>query len=137
MYENARWQVSEQQFAAGVLLAQVAVEMGALNAFTSLLVRRQGPVDDAALRERLPDVSFMIADTRRLWTELTGGFRVTRPNDPPIWAAYHEHVEYRNAIAHGKLWGDSRGLQSVAAAGAFIMRLDDQMYEVDVDVPDQ
>jgi hypothetical protein len=29
MYDNARWQVGEHQFAAGVLLAQVAVEMGA------------------------------------------------------------------------------------------------------------
>jgi hypothetical protein len=40
MYDNARWQIRMQQYAAGVLVAQVAVEMGARNAFTSLLVRR-------------------------------------------------------------------------------------------------
>jgi hypothetical protein len=33
--------------------------MGALNAFTSLLVRCQGPVDDVTVRELLPDLSFM------------------------------------------------------------------------------
>lgn len=131
MYDNARWQISKHQFAAGVLLAQVAVEMGALNAFTALLVRRDGPVDDATLRRVLPDVSFMEEDTRRLWTELTGGHRVTRPKDPPVWPNYHRHVEYRNAIAHGNAWGDRAGAQSVRAAGAFILRLDAQMRELD------
>jgi hypothetical protein len=53
-----------------VLLAQVAVEMGALDAFTSLLVRNEGPVNDAILRARLPDLSFMEEQTRRLWTHL-------------------------------------------------------------------
>jgi hypothetical protein len=130
MYDNSRWQISEQQFAAGVLLAQVAVEMGARNAFTSLLVFRDGPVDDAMLRGLVPDLSFMKEETRKLWTDLTGQ-RVTRPRDPPIWRDYHRHVEYRNAIAHGKMWGDSAGWQSVAAAGAFLARLDEQMREVD------
>jgi hypothetical protein len=131
MYDNARWQISKHQFAAGVLLAQVAVEMGALNAFTSLLVRRDGPVDDAILRSLLPDVSFMEQTTRRLWTQLTGGQSVTKPKEPPVWANYHRHVEYRNAIAHGTMWGDSAGTQCVEAAGAFILRLDSQMQEVD------
>jgi hypothetical protein len=89
MYDNARWQISKYQFAAGVLLAQVAVEMGARNAFTSLLVRRDGPVDDDFLRDVLRDVSFMEEATRRLWTELTGGRSVTKSKDPPVWANYH------------------------------------------------
>jgi hypothetical protein len=55
MYYNARWQVSEHQFAAGVLLAQVAVEMGARNAFISMLVRRHGSLDDDALKRLLPE----------------------------------------------------------------------------------
>jgi len=131
MYDNARWQISKHQFAAGVLLAQVAVEMGTMNAFTSLLVRRDGPVDDAFLRRTLPDVSFMEEATRRLWTELTGGYSVTRPRQPPVWANYHRHVEFRNAIAHGTKWGDSAGRQCVEAAGAFIERLDGQMLQVD------
>jgi hypothetical protein len=131
MYDNARWQISKHQFAAGVLLAQVAVEMGTRNAFTSLLVRRDGPVDDERLRSMLPDVSFMEEGTRRLWTELTGGHSVTRPRQPPVWANYHRHVEYRNAIAHGTMWGDSAGKHCVEAAGAFIVRLDSQMHEVD------
>jgi hypothetical protein len=135
MYDNARWQIRMQQFAAGVLLAQVAVEMGALNAFTALLVRRDGPVEDASLRELLPDVSFMNEDTRKLWTELTGR-SVTKPKDPPVWANYHHHVEYRNAIAHGTMWGDSAGWQCVAAAGQFILRLDDHMHAVEAADPD-
>lgn len=130
MYQNARWQIRMQQYAAGVLVAQVAVEMGALNAFTTLLARRDGEVNDAILRELLPDVSFMEENTRRLWTELTGQ-RVTRPKDPPVWANYHAHVEYRNRIAHGTAWGDSAGWASVAAAGQFILRLDEQMQAVD------
>lgn len=136
MYDNARWQISKHQYAAGVLLAQVAVEMGALDAFTSLLVRAEGPVDDAILRARLPDLSFMEEETRRLWTLLTGGHRVTRPQEPPVWANYHRHVEYRNSIAHGKTWGDTAGYASVVAAGRFILRLDDQMRQVDEADPD-
>lgn len=136
MYDNARWQIRKHQYAAGVLLAQVAVEMGALDAFTSLLVRNEGPVDDEILRARLPDLSFMAEETRRLWTQLTGGHRVTRPKDPPVWASYHRHVEYRNAIAHGKTWGDTAGFAAVAAAGQFILRLDDQMRQVDESDPD-
>jgi hypothetical protein len=131
MYDNARWQIRMQQYAAGVLVAQVAVEMGARIAFTTMLVRRDGPVTDEILNEVLPDGSFMEEGTRRLWTELSGGHRVTRPRDPPVWANYHRHVEYRNQIAHGLLWGDSAGWQSVAAAGQFILRLDAQMQEVD------
>jgi hypothetical protein len=65
-----------------------------VNAFTSLLVRRQGPVDDVTVRELLPDLSFM---------------------EPAGLADYHQHVEYRNAIAHGKMWGDAAGWRSVAA----------------------
>ena len=123
------------KFAAGVLLGQVAVEMGALNAFTSLLVRRDGPVDDAILRSTLPDVSFMEEGTRRLWTELTG-HSVTKPKQPPMWANYARHVEYHNEIAHGTAWGDSIGRQSVEAAGALILRLDDDMREVDATAGD-
>jgi hypothetical protein len=96
-----------QQYAAGVLVAQVAVEMGALNAFTALLVRLYGPLDDERLREYLPDVSLMDERTRRLWTQLTGQ-RVTRPKGPPVWANYHAHVEYRNRIAHGTSWATAR-----------------------------
>ena len=62
---------------------------------------------DAQLRA-LPDVSFMAEDTRRLWTQLVGGKSV-KPRDPPVWKAYQQHVEYRNRIAHGDLWGDSVG----------------------------
>jgi hypothetical protein len=136
MYDNARWQISKHQYAAGVLLAQVAVEMGALDAFTSLLVRNEGPVNDAILRARLPDLSFIEEQTRRLWTQLTVGHSVTRPKDPPVWASYHRHVEYRNAIAHGKTWGDTAGFGSVVAAGQFILRLDQQMRQVDEADPD-
>ena len=70
----------------------------------------------------------MEEDTRRLWTELTG-HRVTRPKDPPVWANYHHHVEYRNDIAHGNAWGDTAGRQSVEASGAFILRLDEQVLD--------
>jgi len=48
-----------------------------------------------------------------------------------VWANYHLHVEYRNAIAHGTTWGDGAGRKYVEAAGAFILRLDGQMQEVD------
>jgi hypothetical protein len=136
IYNNARWQISKHQYAAGVLLAQAAVEMGAWNAFTSLLVRRYGEIDDKTFREQVPDLSFMDEGTRRLWTELTGGYRVTRPKDPPVWKRYVEHVEYRNQVAHGQTWGDTSGYASVVAAGQFIVRLDEQMREVDEAAPD-
>lgn len=131
IYDNARWQISKHQYAAAVLLAQAAVEMGVWNAFTSLLVRRCGPFDDKTFREQVPDLSFMDEGTRRLWTQLTGGHRVTRPKDPPVWKQYVAHVEYRNLIAHGQTWGDAAGFASVVAAGQFILRIDEQMREVD------
>jgi hypothetical protein len=136
MYDNARWQISKHQYSAAILIAQAAVEMGAWNAFTSLLVRRVGEIDDKTFRERVPDLSFMEEGTRRLWTELTSGYRVTRPKDPPVWQQYHAHVEYRNRIAHGQAWGDTGGFASVVAAGQFILRLDEQMCAVDEADPD-
>jgi hypothetical protein len=59
MYDNAYWQLTQHQYAAAVLLAQVAVDMGTWNAFTSLLVRRHGEVDDALFKRTVPDLSFM------------------------------------------------------------------------------
>lgn len=130
MYDNARWLISMHQYAAGVLVAQAAVEMGVRNAFIRLLFEdQQCEVTDEQLAG-LPDASFMSEDTRRLWTRLSG-HRVTRPKDPPVWRNYHRHVEYRNKIAHGDMWGDDVGYACVAAAGAFIMRLDQQMAAFD------
>jgi hypothetical protein len=139
MYANARWQLTEQQYAAGILLAQVAVEMGARNAFIRLLVLRDGEVeDDTAFRRLVPDVSFMEPDTRRLWTELTGDSVTAAPKE--VWKAYHHHVERRNLIAHGLAWGDDDGGRvawgSWTAAGAFIARLDEAMERVDAAHPD-
>jgi hypothetical protein len=48
-----------------------------------------------------------------------------------VWANYHQHVEHRNEIAHGKAWGDAWGRKSVEAAGAFIVRLDNHMRQVE------
>ncbi|MCW2783369.1 MAG: hypothetical protein JWR35_3820 [Marmoricola sp.] len=137
MYNNARWQISQHQFAAGVLLAQAAVEMGARHAFLLMLVRRHGPLSDEERDQLLPSsLSFLQDDCRALWCELTGR-RVSRPKDPPVWTNYERHVHYRNAIAHGDTWGDSWGWQSVAAAGQFILRLDEHMAAVDRDAPDR
>jgi hypothetical protein len=134
MYENARWQITQHQHAAGVLLAQAAVEMGARHAFIRLLFHeQQAQVTDDQLAA-LPDVSFMEEDTRRLWTRLSG-HRVTRPKAPPVWKKYHWHVECRNKIAHGDMWGDAVGYDCVVAAGAFIMRLDVQMAAFDAAHP--
>jgi len=67
-----------------------------------------------------------------MWTQLlTVGHRVTRPKNPPVWANYHRHIEYRNASAHGKTWGDTATFASVVATGQSILRLDDQMRQVD------
>lgn len=134
MYDNARWQISQHQYAAGVLVAQAAVEMGARNAFIRLLYHgQQDEVTDDYLAA-LPDVSFMKEETRRLWTRLSG-YSVTRPKDPPVWQRYHWQVECRNKIAHGDMWGDSVGYDCVAAAGAFMMRLDQQMAAFDAEHP--
>jgi hypothetical protein len=137
MYGNALWQWQQHQYAAAILLAQVAVEMGARNAFTSLLVRRDGPVDDAMMKRLVPDFSYMEQATRRLWTELTGDSVTCEPKD--VWKAYHAHVERRNLIAHGLAWGDANGggdaYRSWAAAGAFIARLNATMERVDADWP--
>lgn len=130
MYDNARWLIEQEMYTAAVLVAQAAVEMGARMAFIGLLWHDQeAPVTDAQLRA-LPDVSFMAEDTRRLWTQLVGGKSV-KPRDPPVWKAYQQHVEYRNRIAHGDLWGDSVGFGCVVAAGAFVMRLDEHMQAFD------
>jgi hypothetical protein len=133
MYVNARWQLTEQQFAAAILLSQVACEMGARHAFISLLVRRDGPLEDGDVDRIVPDFSFMDEGTRRLWTELTGESVTGPPRE--VWKAYHRHVERRNRIAHGLAWGDANGGQdacdSWVAAGAFIGRLDAMMERLD------
>jgi hypothetical protein len=137
MYGNALWQHTEHQYAACVLLAQVAAEMGSRNAFIRLLALRHGlPVEDKTIKQLVPDMSFMDEGTRRLWTELTGGHSVTA--DKAIWKPYHEHVERRNRIAHGIEWGDANGgqdaMRSWRAAGAFIHELDRAMAAVDAAV---
>ena len=135
LYDNARWLVHQEMYAAAVLVAQAAVEMGARHAFIRLIRHdRRRPLTDEELHA-LPNLSFMEVETRRLWTTLIGGLRVTRPRDPPVWQAYHQHVEYRNRIAHGDVSGDSRAYESVVAAGAFILRLDEQMQAFDLAHP--
>lgn len=83
MYGNALWQWQEQQYAAAILLSQVAVQTGARNAFIALLVRHHGPVDDAFVESEVPDFSYMKVGTRRLW-------------DGPDWG----ECDYR---AHGRV----------------------------------
>jgi hypothetical protein len=126
MFTNAWWQLEQQQFTAAVMLAQVSVEMAARSAFVALLYRRHGPLDDAMVREHgPPHYSFLDEETRRLWTDLTGGDSVTKPKE--IWKPYAAHVEFRNQIAHGQRWGDGNGgrdaLGSVLAAHGFMHRM--------------
>jgi len=55
MYGNALWQYQQHQFAACILLAQVAVEMGTRNAFIRLIALGHGSlVEDAAIKELCP-----------------------------------------------------------------------------------
>lgn len=137
MYGEALWQWQEKHYAAAILLSQVAVEMGARNAFTSLLVRRDGHVDDAIMKRCVPGFSFIEEDTRRLWTSLTGDSVTCAPKD--VWKAYDAHVVRRNRIAHGLAWGDANGgrdaFDSWSAAGAFIGRLDATMKRGDAGSP--
>jgi len=74
--------------------------------------------------------------TRRLWTELTGGDRITKPK--PTWKAYHDHVEFRNLIAHGAVWGDTEGgrvaRRSVFAAHALLLRMDETLLRLDAEL---
>jgi hypothetical protein len=114
IYSGAPWQLEQQQFAAGILLAQVAVEMGARHAFISLIARAHGPLEDDALKAYVPDVSFMEEATRREWTRLSGGHGVTA--DKEIWKPCHAHVEMRNRITHGPAWGDSNGGEDARAS---------------------
>jgi len=71
--------------------------------------------------------------TRRLWTDLTGGDEITKPQ--PIWMAYHDHIEFRNLIAHGVVWGDSESGRvargSVLAAYGLLLRMDETMLQLD------
>jgi hypothetical protein len=121
MLDNAEWQVEQHQFAAAIVLAQVAVEMAATDAFTTLFVRRfETPVEDEVL-DLVPDRSFMQKRTRTFWTWLTGS-RITEPNQ--VWEPYRQHVQRRNGIAHGQAWGDEDSARdSVAAARAFMERM--------------
>jgi hypothetical protein len=121
MLDNAAWQAEQQQFAAAIVLAQVAVEMAATDAFTTLFVRTfETEVEDEVL-DLVPDRSFMDKRTRTFWTWLTGS-KVTEPRD--VWRSYKDHVERRNRVAHGDEWGDASGARdSVAAARAFMERM--------------
>lgn len=121
---NAEAQVADHQYAAGILLAQAAVEMAAWDAFTGLIARKIGtPVDDAVLG-LVPDMSFMNRRTQAFWEWLTGK-KITEPSE--VWKAYREHVERRNRVAHGREWPDANHGQdardSVAAARAFMDRM--------------
>jgi hypothetical protein len=50
MLQNAEWQLEQHQYAAAIILAQVAVEMTATEIFTTLIGRRIGlPVDPAGI----------------------------------------------------------------------------------------
>jgi hypothetical protein len=135
-YDNARQLVGIERYAAAVLLAQAAVEMGTRNALVGMLVDRYGELSDDEVKQLLPgSLSFLEDDCRVLWKALTGE-RVSRPKDPPVWPSYEQHVHYRNAIAHGSTWGDSWGFESVAAAGQFILRLDQHMVDYYAARPD-
>lgn len=123
MLSNAERQVEQEQFPAGILLAQAAVEMAATDAFISLIAREIGTPVDPVLH-LVPDFSFMDKRTRTFWMRLTGT-KITEPKE--VWKAYHAHVERRSLIAHGQAWGDASGDQnardSVAAASAFMHRM--------------
>jgi hypothetical protein len=136
-FVNASWLLDQQMYAASVLIAQTAVEMGARFAFRQLLHRRHGPLDDAMERELgPPDYSFMEEGTRRLWTDLTGGDSLTRPRNE-TWRRYQAHVVFRNRIAHGSTWGDSNGGQdaraSVLAVNGFMLRLSSTLEPFDAE----
>jgi hypothetical protein len=130
MLANAEGQLGDQQYAAAILLAQAAVEMLAVDAFTTLIGQRLiipvNPVLDL-----VPDFSFMDKRTRDFWLTLTGD-KITEPKD--VWKPYHEHVERRNRVAHGVEWGDRNGGKdargSVAAARAFMERIDATMQRL-------
>jgi hypothetical protein len=135
-YDNARQLIGMERYAAAVLLAQAAVEMGTRNALIGMLVDRHGELSDEDVKRRLPrSLSFLEDDCRALWQALTGE-RVSRPKDPPVWPDYERHVHFRNAIAHGSTWGDSWGFECVAAAGQFILRLDRHMTNYYATRPD-
>ena len=123
MLANAEAQVNDHQYAAGILLAQAAVEMAAYDAFIALIGQKvMLPVDPVL--DLVPDLSFMDKRTRDFWHHLTNR-KITEPKE--VWKPYHEHVERRNLVAHGQMWGDQNGGQdardSVAAAKAFMNRM--------------
>ena len=133
MLVNAEWQIAKQQYPAAVLLAQAGVELRARDAFIGLIAQVLTPVNPVL--DLLPDVSFMDRRTRDLWQELAGD-KITEPKD--VWKPYHEHVEFRNLIAHGNTWGDEpadgrvggRAVRSVAAARAFVDRIDGTLVKL-------
>jgi hypothetical protein len=131
MLSNARWQLSEHQYAAAILLAQWACEAGVRSAFTSLIAEQLiTPVD--SVLNLVPGFSFRDKRARQLWTALTD-HDVTDPDE--IWKPYRGHLDRRNRVAHGSLWGDAndgrdaRG--SVAAVEGFIAQLDSVMRRFD------
>ena len=101
--------------------------MAASQAFTSLIAREIiTPVNPVL--ELVPDFSFMDRRTRNFWLHLTGT-KITEPAD--VWKPYHEHVERRNLVAHGQVWGDGDGGQgareSIAAVSAFMQRMEAEL----------
>ena len=125
MLGNAQRQVERGQYAAGIMLAQAAVEMAASHAFIGLVARTLGVLPVPPVQDLVPDLSFMDKRTRTLWKLLTGR-SITEPKEE-VWKPYHEHVERRNRVAHGQEWGDAEGgkgaRESVEAARAFMERM--------------
>ena len=123
MLGNAEWRVEQYQYAAGILLAQAAVEMAADEVFIGLVGRAFGwPAPDS--QDVVPDLSFMDKRTRTLWAMLTGR-AITEPGE--VWKPSHRHVERRNRVAHGQEWGVENGggeREGIGpAARAFIERM--------------
>jgi hypothetical protein len=126
MLENAEAQVKEEQYAAGIMLAQAAVEMTAYEAFASLIAKEIMPSPEPLL-DLVTDFSLTQKRTQSFWEWLTGR-KITEPNE--VWQPYRKHVERRNRVAHGREWGDAGAesvgqdaRESVAAARKFMERM--------------
>lgn len=118
---NAEWLHGQNQFHGSTLLAHVAVEVFADNAFLVLFFRAFGELEDD-WSEPLPARTFMDKGTRVLWRMLTGQDPAA---DKSVWKPYAAAVEVRNKVAHGAKWPvPEESRTSIDAVRAFIAHLD-------------
>lgn len=114
LLDTARRLATEGEGAIAVVVAHMAFEVAAEQAFSQILQRRgiTGELTESCLA-MMPDRTFMAKQTRNLWTALTAGDLI---KDADGWKTYDASVQLRNAAVHsGATIGAKQAASSIEA----------------------